>query len=105
MTRLPFRNEKKTAIDRIDYPLLTLAAIKDHNQLKFAFSGICSYPFRSQRIEQELNNESRSLQDSFENALSHLPSPIITDMHGTAEYRKFVLQHTLLGTIEKLLGE
>lgn len=48
---MPYIHVKKTKSDKIDYPLLTTTALIDNNSLKIAFSGLCSFPFRSKKIE------------------------------------------------------
>ena len=54
----PHFHVKRTANDKIDYPLVTMAAILQKGYLRVAFSGICSHPFRSTQMEALLNNGS-----------------------------------------------
>ena len=52
---------KHTAQEKIDYPLISVAALVKEDFLRIAFSGVCAYPFRSQQIELVLNNKTLSL--------------------------------------------
>ncbi|MHC0038552.1 FAD binding domain-containing protein [Pseudoneobacillus sp. C159] len=87
------------------YPLLTVASMKVENQLRFAFSGLCPFPFRSQEVEAELNKTFLPIEKRIENAIEHLPSPVLDDLEGSKEYRLFVLRNTLIEIINELEGK
>lgn len=55
-TNMPYVHVKKTQNEKIDYPVLTLTALKDNDIIKMAFSGLCNFPFRSKKIEDIVNN-------------------------------------------------
>lgn len=92
---------KHTAQEKIDYPLISVAALVKEDFLRIAFSGVCAYPFRSQQIELVLNNKTLSPAQRADMALTLLPCEAIGNYAGSAEYRSFVLKSTL----EQLLEE
>lgn len=104
MTNLPFLSEKRTKIDRIGYPIVSIAAIHDEGDIRIAFSGVCSYPFRSKKIEHELNNQSISLENRISAAVNQLPGPILDDSHASAAFRTFIVRNLILDTIETFEG-
>ncbi len=91
---------KKTANEKIDYPLVSIAAIWKDNNLRVAFSGICSYPFRSEQIEAVLNDRTKSCQERAERAAELLPEAVYSDVEGSDEYRLFVFKNTLQELLE-----
>lgn len=101
---LPYLHAKRTKSDKIDYPLITLAALKDENKINIAFSGVCSYPFRAQLMEDYLNNISIQKNTRINNVIDNIPDAILSDLAGSAEYRKFMLQRMLIEVLEKLEG-
>lgn len=82
---LPYYHIKKTKQEKIDYPLVTVASIKVKEQLRIAFSGLCSLPFKI----------NIGIGDNVNNIMENLPFPIINDMLGSAEYRGFVTKNIL----------
>jgi CO/xanthine dehydrogenase FAD-binding subunit len=56
-------------------------------------------------MEKELNDRSVPLRVRIDRAISHLPGPLLSNVEGTAEYRKFVLGNTLEDILEILEGE
>jgi CO/xanthine dehydrogenase FAD-binding subunit len=102
---LPYRSIKKRKQWKVGYPLVTVAALKTNGQIRVAFSGVCPFPFRSQEIEERLNDRQLPLETRIDEALHHLPRPILDDIEGSAEYRLFVLKHTLFDIITELEGE
>lgn len=95
---LPHRGVKKTRMDRIGYPLISLAVLKINDRLQVAISGLCAFPFRSLELEDELNS-GNSHETIIINSFRHIPAPILDDVEGTAGYRKFVLANTLRDTL------
>ncbi len=102
---LPYRSIKKRKQWEVGYPLVTVAALKTNGQIRVAFSGVCPFPFRSQAVEERLNDWQLPLEARIDEALHHLPRPILDDIEGSAEYRLFVLKHTLFDIITELGGE
>lgn len=101
---LPFLHVKRTKNDKIDYPLITLAALKCNNSINIAFSGLFQYPFRSILIEKHLNNASLQAEDRIIDIINGISDNILSDLNGSAEYKRFVLQIMLSEVIEKLEG-
>lgn len=91
---------KKTANEKIDYPLVSIAALWKGNNLRIAFSGICSYPFRSEPIETVLNDRTKSCRERAETAAELLPEAVYSDVEGSGEYRSFLLINTLQELLE-----
>jgi len=79
---LPFAAIKKTKSKKVDYPLISVAAIKHKNKIKAAFSGVCEYPFMLEKVN------AKKLKSSF-------PDSVISDNLGSSEYRSFVLKNTV----------
>lgn len=79
---LPFAAIKKTKSEKVDYPLISIAAIKHKNKIKAAFSGVCEYPFMLEKVNV------KKLKSSF-------PDLVISDNLGSSEYRSFVLKNTV----------
>ncbi|WP_434303379.1 FAD binding domain-containing protein [Clostridium botulinum] len=101
---LPSLHVKRTKNDKIDYPLITLAALKDNNRINISFSGVCDYPFRSSLIEDYLNDTSLANDIRINNAINSIPDVILNDLAGSAGFRKFMLQKMLVEVLEKLEG-
>lgn len=102
---MPYMTEKKTKIDRIDYPLVTVAALKVDETIRISFSGLCAFPFRSQMIEEVLSDRTLKPAERADRALSRISDPILEDINGSAEYRRFVVRNLLLDAIHTLEGE
>lgn len=86
---------KQTANEKIDYPLVSVAALWKDDLLRAAFSGVCSKPFRSAQIETVLNDRSVSCEARARQAAALLPQPAHGDAESSGEYRLFILEHTL----------
>ncbi|OIJ19417.1 xanthine dehydrogenase [Anaerobacillus alkalidiazotrophicus] len=101
---LPFRSVKKRRQWDVGYPLITTAAIKRQDRIEVAFSGLCSFPFRNKNVEDSLNNRKLSKESRIEEAIHSIPAPILDDVHGSSEYRQFVLRNTLYDVLDALEG-
>jgi len=102
---LPFFSVKKRKIDVIDYPLLTLAALKKEGSIRLAVSGLCDFPFRSKPMEEVLNNQNSPVEARIEEAIKLIPGNLRDDWIASAEYRLFVLKTTLQDMFSALGGE
>jgi len=100
--QLPYVSIKKRKQGSIGYPLVTVAALKKDGQIRIAFSGLSSFPFREQNIEQILNQQQVALEVRIDQAIRELPYPILDDVEGTSEYREFVLRNTMLDILTAL---
>ncbi|MBV7272545.1 FAD binding domain-containing protein [Clostridium sp. PL3] len=101
---LPYLHVKRTKNDKIDYPLITLVALKDNNRINIAFSGVCSFPFRSSLIEDYLNDSILPSNIRINNIIDNMPDSILSDLSGSDDFRKFMLQKMLTEVLEKLEG-
>lgn len=91
----PYYNVRRTKQSKINYPIVSLAAIQVNDDTRVAFSGVCSYPFRINEIETELNNSANPLEFRIQEAIKKIPKPIVDDFQASVAYRKFVLENTL----------
>ena len=103
-TGVPYQFVKRTKMEEIDYPLVTMAIIKKDDRIRAAFSGVCGFPFRSQKIEDDLNDKAVGIDERINNAVSHIPGPIASNLQGSAEYRDFVFRNLLLDALNKIGG-
>ena len=101
-TAMPFVHVKKAKSEKIDYPLVSVAAIRKDDRIRVAISGVCGFPFRSAQVEEDLNDRNSSRETRAANALSHLPAAVMSNMYGSDGYRKFVLKNSLVNTLESL---
>jgi CO/xanthine dehydrogenase FAD-binding subunit len=100
--KLPYFHIKKTKNEKIDYPLITLAAIQDEEEIRLAFSGLCAFPFRSIKIEEEMNRKEAGIEERLNKILDLLPAPAQNDLSGSDQYRLFVLKNLLLNLEKEL---
>lgn len=100
--KLPYSHVKRTKNEKIDYPLITMVAISDDGKLRIAFSGLCDYPFRPRDMENILNDRGKTHEERIAIVKEKVPDNIITDVSGSAEYRKFVLGLMIEEVFEKL---
>lgn len=98
----PYFHVKQTQNEKIDYPLVSMAAILHNKELRIAFSGICSAPFRSTQMEAALNDSSLDYSSRAEKAVKRLPEPAHHDVEGSSEYRRFVLKNMLVSLMEEI---
>lgn len=96
---LPHYGIKKTRIDKVDYPLVSLAILIKETRIRLAVSGLCDFPFRSTPMEDVLNAPNPDLKERINNIMLHLPAPIRDDLHASAQYREFVFKNTLFKMI------
>ncbi|SDY76855.1 CO or xanthine dehydrogenase, FAD-binding subunit [Proteiniborus ethanoligenes] len=97
-------NERKEKQSEIDYPLFHLAAMKTDQNIRFAFSGICAYPFRSLELEAVLNDKEKSFEDRASYVIENLPSNARNDMFASGDFRKYLLKNSIVNALKKLEG-
>lgn len=96
----PFYNHKTTKQSQVNYPIVSIASMKVDDQIRIAFSGVCSFPFRLKEIEGIINHPSLSSEKKIQMILEKLPHSIINDLEGSMEYREFVLKQELYKLID-----
>lgn len=97
----PYIHVKRTAQEKIDYPLVNVTALRKGKEIRAAFSGLCSFPFRSMEIESVLNNTKWPVAVRVGSVLSMLPAEAHTDAEGSGAYRLFVLKNILENLLEE----
>jgi len=98
--RAPYAHIKRTAQEKIDYPLVNVTALRKESELRVAFSGVCAFPFRSAQIEGALSDRSLPPDARAGKVASLLPERAHTDAEGSGAYRVFVLKNTLTKLLE-----
>jgi len=102
-TDLPFFTQKQTRLDFVDYPLVTLAAVRwPDGTVRVAHSGLTSTPRRAAAEELAAINQSGSAATRAALAVRRLAGPIVHDLHGSADYRRFVYHYTLADALAAL---
>lgn len=102
--KAPFVSIKRRKQWDVGYPLITVASLKVDEEIRVAISGLCPYPFRSKEMEVFLNQGELSNEEKINQAILHVPSPILDDVEGSADYRLFVLKNTLADILARLEG-
>lgn len=102
---LPYTHVKRTKNEKIDYPLISVVALKDGENINIAFSGICDRTFRTKEIEKILNNPSILVSTKINKIINQIPYDILDDHIGSSEYREFMIGKTIEEIIEKLEGK
>lgn len=100
MTQAPYFHQKKTKNEKLDYPLLTTAAIVVDGFLRIAFSGLGAYPLRDIGAEKILNDSGATSEKRADEFAAALTGVIHSDISGSAEYRRFVLKKTVLNILD-----
>lgn len=98
---LPYIHVKKTANEKIDYPLVNLTALRKGEEIRVAFSGLAPYPFRCPKVERILNDRLLSPKARINLVLSILSKQAQTNYEGSSAYRMFVLRNILEGLLEE----
>jgi carbon-monoxide dehydrogenase medium subunit len=98
----PFISIKRRQQWETGYPLITIAALKLGQQIRVAISGLCPFPFRSVEMESALNKRELPVDSRIDEAFAKLPKPILDDVEGSAQYRRFVLRNLLLDVVATL---
>lgn len=99
---LPCNHVKKTKMDKIDYPLITLASNKKNDEIHAAVSGIANMPLLFS--SEMLNHASMSEEERISEVVAQINDLIISDIHASKEYRIFVLRNILTQMYENLRG-
>lgn len=98
----PSYAQKATRLDYVDYPLVTLAALHGaEGRLSVAWSGLKPAPTRSAELDAALTGPG-SAADRARRAARHLPPALAQDLHGTADYRRFVATNMLADALAAL---
>lgn len=101
---LPSIHVKRTKVDKIDYPLITMVVLRKDEKTNFAFSGLGEYPFRSSKFEQIFNSNKLDKDKKIKDAINSINTLISDDLHGRSEYKIFVLHTIISEALEELKG-
>lgn len=97
---IPYMHVKRTKMDKIDYPLITLVAHKYNNKIFASTAGLANNPLIiSSKL---LNSQNIDISNCIDKILDEMDKLIISDIHGSKEFRKFVFKNMLLEMYEKL---
>ncbi len=102
-TALPYVHVKTTKLEKIDYPLVTVVAIRNGG-VRAAYSGLCAFPFECREMDEALNATAQSPEDRAQQAIDRIPATLNDDLHGSAGYRRFVVKNILVSVLEQLDG-
>jgi len=102
IVKQPYFYFRRTPQSSINYPVLSMACLMNGDKLNVSFSGLCSFPFRSTKIEKVLN-EQLSTGEKYHKIIHLIPDSIVDDFIASSEYRLFVLENALQD-LEKKLG-
>lgn len=92
---LPHLHVKRTKIEVIDYPLISMVALKNGDKIQMAFSGLGDYPFRSNELEQILNKSISPKKNKIDRAVECIEDKISDALNGSKEYKEFMLSEIL----------
>lgn len=101
---LPHVHVKRTKNEVIDYPLVSMVALKHDGEINMAFSGLGDYPFRSIKLENIINHGETESKIKIARAIDVVENNIKGNLNGSKEYKKFMLFNILDTTLESLLG-
>lgn len=101
-SQAPSFYRRRTRDSRIDYPLMTLCMAAFGGAVRFAVSGVLSYPVRDARAEEALNGSGQAAPDRVAAAVEKLPGRLHEDMRGSADYRRALLLAGLLDGLGEL---
>lgn len=102
---LPYLHVKRTKNEVIDYPLVSMVALKNEDKIHMAFSGLGDYPFRSYELEELLNSDTSPIEDKIQQAVDSIEDKINDALNGSKEYKKFMLYHVLNTALEDFQEE
>ena len=102
--KMPWAHAKRTRGDKIDYPVVTIAAMKAPDGLRFALSGVASYPFRDPALEKIFSDAGKSPKARAEEILQKLPEPPVSDALAKSDWRAFQTRLALEDAINRLEG-
>lgn len=95
-------NIKRRRNSTVGYPIISVAAIRKHKQIRLAFSGVAGFPFRDIGMEKEINKQNLTIEVRINNAIESIPYPIKDNLFSSAEYKKFLLKNALMEIINTL---
>lgn len=98
----PYVHVKKTRNEKVDYPLMTVAALKTDGKIRFAVSGLLEHPLRNSKLEDMMNRNSLDFAARAEAIADELDPFLLSNLNGSASFRKYLLKNTLVNILETL---
>ncbi|MDP4110156.1 MAG: FAD binding domain-containing protein [Bacillota bacterium] len=95
----PYFHIKKSKIEKIGYPLVTVCVLLYDNVMRTAVSGLCHFPLRLADVPLDPDTDEAVLA---ENLVRNISAPIRNDASGSADYRTFILIKTVESIIREL---
>jgi CO/xanthine dehydrogenase FAD-binding subunit len=90
---IPYNHVKRTKQEKIDYPLITMVALKNKKAVKAAIAGYGDNPIiLSERI---INHKLYNVEQKIKKVINLARSDCKSDLSGSREYREFVLENML----------
>jgi len=99
--KYPHFNFRRTTQSRVNYPVLSVASLLEEGKIRVAFSGLCTFPFRSLQMEKVLNDFDIPLKERINKIVHLVPSYVVDDLLATEKYRLFVLEKALEEIIDE----
>ena len=99
---LPYIHVKKTKQDKINYPLVTICALKNGQEIRVAFSGVGDHPFRCSNMEAALNERLQPIDFRIARALEVMAVKVLNNLEGSADFRRFILKNLLTSVVGSL---
>lgn len=99
---MPYASVKRRKASAIEYPIVTVAALAAGQGIRYAFSGLCAFPFRSEAVERALSDRGVPPEERIRRAAGLLPAPILSDVKASADYRELVWRLALEDVIGRL---
>ncbi len=96
----PYAHIKKPKIEKIGYPLVSVAAINVDGMLRLAASALCAFPFRFRDFPlagADAADFSRQLR-------GELPAPVLDNLDGSPAYRQFIFEQTAEKIVREFQG-
>ena len=94
---LPGVHAKHTEGEKIGYPLVTAAAIRQGSEITMAFAGIQRYP-----VVVRTNAAYSAPQTAANVLMAQIQQPLLADSLATREYRGFLLKLVIANILEEL---
>lgn len=107
----PFASVRKVKQGDIAYPLLHAVALSEpeaHEQIRWAFSNVCPFPFRSEEVDAFINRQTQDQSsinmEDLEALTDYLPTKIADDLQAGSEYRAFKLKQAVKDGLAMVRG-
>lgn len=101
----PFLSKRREKHGPVDYPLFHMAALFMKGQIKLAVSGLCAFPFCSDKLDNLAGDGSLTIAERVEHSLDYLPGTVRDDHLGSAAYRRALWRQDLAAILETVEEE